>query len=230
VTVSSSIPDGAVLTKALTWEAKVDAGSDTVSKVEFSIDGKMLWTETDEPYIFDEDGQVLPPWLLGNGAHVLSVKAVTGGGIEATAAAHVTVRTDTTANEAVADTYSRTVTSEDGQRVKPYRTADKGAFGEIPPTGSWTLKILPEGMLEGYDPNEPANPFVQPYSVSGNRLTLYGPAVWKQADPSKPSLFCDPEKPSEYLWQRVGPTLALTSLQQACADRDMVVVGTWTPS
>src|SRR4051794_34804009 len=56
VTVTSSIPEGAVLTKALTWQATPNAGSDPVTKVEFSIDGKVRWTEMEEPYVFDEDG------------------------------------------------------------------------------------------------------------------------------------------------------------------------------
>jgi hypothetical protein len=97
--VSMSISDGAVLSQAVTWEAKPAAGdADPISKVEFSIDGKVRWTEENEPYVFDDDGQLLPPWLLGNGAHVLAVHAVALSGAEGTATAHVTVRTETTAN------------------------------------------------------------------------------------------------------------------------------------
>ena len=231
LTVTMSIQDGAVLTKAVTWEAKPAASnSDPISNVDFSIDGKVRWTEQNEPYVFDDDGEVLPPWLLGNGAHVLSVHAVALSGAEGTATAHVTVRTETTANEALTGTYKRTVTADDQQRVMDYRTPDKGAFGEITATGQWTLKILPEGRLEARLVSEPNNVFVLPFTVAGNRMTLYGPAVWLEPNPAKPDKFCEPEQPSEYLWQRTGPTLKISSLQQVCADRDIVFVGTWTPA
>jgi hypothetical protein len=226
-----TIADGAVLSQAVTWEAKpAMSDSDPISKVEFSIDGKVRWTEENEPYVFDDDGQVLAPWLLGNGTHVLSVHAVALSGAEGTATAHVTVRADTTANAALTGSYHRTVTAEDQKRVMSYRTADKGAFGEVSATGEWTIKILPDGRIEGRIVTEPDSLFVTPFTVKGNRLTLYGTAVWLEPNPAKPDKFCEPEGPSEYLWQRKGATVKISSLQQVCADRDIVFVGTWTPA
>jgi hypothetical protein len=231
LTVSMSIQDGAVLANAVTWEAKPTASdTDPISKVEFSIDGKVRWTEENEPYVFNDDGEVLPPWLLGNGAHVLAVHAVALSGAEGSATAHVTVRAETTANEALTGTYHRTVTADDQQRVMGYRTEDKGAFGDVSPPGEWTIKILPEGRIEGRIVTEPDSLFVVPFTVKGNRLTLYGSAVWLEPDPTKPDKFCEPERPSEYLWQRKGATVKISSLQQVCADRDIVFVGTWTPA
>jgi hypothetical protein len=224
-----SIQEGAVLSQAVTWEAKPTvSGTDPISKVEFSVDGKVRWTEENEPYVFDDDGQVLAPWLLGNGAHVLAVRAVALSGAEGTATAHVTVRAETTANKALTGSFHRTVTADDQKRAMPYRTPDKGAFGEVSTTGEWTMKILPDGRIEGRAVTEPDSLWVLPFTVKGNRMTVYGPAVWLEPDPSKPDKFCEPERPSEYLWQRTGRTLKITSLQQVCADRDIVLVGTWT--
>jgi hypothetical protein len=227
--VTSTIKDGAVLSAALPWQASVEAGAaDSVSRVEFVVDGKVRWTERSEPYVFDDDGQLLTPWLLGNGAHVLSVRAVAGSGADGVATARVTVRASTAANAQLAGTYHRQVTSADGQRVAAYRTPDKGAFGDVPPLGDWTIKVLVGGRIEGHDPIEPTVPFEEPFTVSGNRLRLYGPAVWMQPDPSEPDLFCEPEQPSDYVWRLSGTTLTISAVQKACADRDMVMVGSWT--
>jgi hypothetical protein len=194
--------------------------------VEFSIDGKLRWTEKNEPYVFDDDGQLLPPWLLGNGRHVLAVHAVASSGAEGTATAHVTVRTNTSQDAALAGSYRRQVTAADLQRTTVYRTAALGAFGERPPVGTYTLQVTANGRLQGSYPVP--DPFVEPFTVSGDKLRMYGAAVWAQPDPSKPNLFCEPEQPSDYTWRRTATTLVLTPVQHVCADRDTVMVGTWT--
>jgi hypothetical protein len=58
-------------------------------------------------------------------------------------------------------------------------------------------------------------------------VTLYGPAVWRQSDPENPSKFCEPERPGLYTWSLSGPMLTIKTKQKVCADRDIVMVGTW---
>jgi hypothetical protein len=225
--VTSTIADGATLSAAVPWEATVQTGAtDAVSRVEFSIDGKVRWTEKNEPYFFDDDSQLLPPWALGNGAHLLTVHALATSGAEGTATSHVTVRTDTSPDAALAGSYRRKVTAADVQRTTPYRTAALGAFGELPPVGTYTLHVTANGLLEGSYPVP--DPFVEPFTVTGKTLRMYGAAVWAQPDPSKPNLFCEPEQPSDYTWHRTATTLVLTPVQHVCADRDTVLAGTWT--
>src|SRR4051812_42404281 len=229
--VSSSISDGATLTRAVTWRVGVQpAGDDVAEEVEFLVDGKKTWVERESPYVFNDDGQVLAPWLLGNGPHTLVARVKTGGGAT-DSTAHVTVHTSLAANKQITGTYHRVVTKADVKRVQPYRIPSKGAFGEIPPLGRWTLRIKPNGEIVGVDPkNGTASPFIEPYSLDGSKLTLYGPAVWRQPNPDEPNLFCDPEKRSDYVWHRSGPSLAITNVQKTCADRDIVFVGTWIRS
>lgn len=227
--VTSAIADGAVLSAALPWQASVKADmADSVSRVEFVVDGNVRWTEKSEPYVFDDDGELLTPWLLGNGTHVLSVRAVAGSGAEGVTTARVTVRANTSANAQIEGNYRRTVTSADAQRVATYRTADKGAFGDVPPVGEWTINVLASGRIEGHDPIDPTVLFEEPFTVSGNQLRLYGPAVWVQPDTTEPDLFCEPEQPSDYIWRLSGRTLTISAVQKACADRDMVIAGNWT--
>jgi hypothetical protein len=225
-----SIADHARLMHAEPWEVTVTTSDDdAVQEVDFLVDGRKEWVETQPPYFFDDDHQLLTPWLLGDGKHVLVARAVTLTGASADAAAHVTVRTDTSENEIIAGTYHRRVEPADQRRVQPYRVPSKGAFGNVSPTGTWTLRIRANGEIVGVDPSgDTTVPFVEPYTLTASTLRLYGPAVWRQPDPSSPSLFCEPEKPSDYTWSMAGDSLTIKNVQKVCADRDIVFVGTWT--
>jgi hypothetical protein len=226
-----TIADHSKLTGAVPWQVKVtSADGDAVAEVDFLIDGKKQWEEHNAPYFFDDDDQVLPPWLLGGGAHELTAHVVTVSGATTDVNANVDVRTDLSKNQLVAGTYHRTVTKADQKRVNSYRTPDKGAFGEVAPTGRWTLQIKPNGEILGHDPfgDDVSIPFVEPFTLAGSTMRLYGPAIWRQPDPSTPSLFCEPEKASDYAWTRSGSSLTIRNKQKVCADRDIVFVGTWT--
>jgi hypothetical protein len=225
-----TIADHARLTTAVPWEVEVTlAADDSVAEVDFLIDGTKKWVEQNSPYFFNDDHQVLAPWLLGQGAHQLTAHVVTAGGKTADVTANVDVRANTSRNKLIAGTYHRTVTQGDLQRVLPYRTPDKGAFGEASPTGRWTLQIKPDGEILGRDPIEPEGiPFIEPYTLTGSTMRLYGAADWRQKDPSDRSLFCEPERASDYTWSLSGSSLTIRSTQKVCADRDTVFVGTWT--
>ena len=183
-TVTMTIADHARLTRAVPWQVTISAADATVREVDFLIDGRQTWVEQEPPYSFDDDGQLLTPWLLGNGRHILTARAVMGTGATADATAHVVVGTHVAGNTEVAGTYRRTVTRSDQQRAEPYRVPSKGAFGNESPTGTWTIHIRPNGEIVGVDPaGDTANPFIEPFTLSGSTMRLYGPALWRQPDP-----------------------------------------------
>ena len=222
--VSSSITDGTTLDHAVSWMA-TPKGAQFVTSVEFLIDNQVKWREKRAPYYFDDDHGVLPPWLLGAGAHQLAVRATASDGRTATATAAIKVAPTPPGNNAVAGTYERMVTDADVARVAPYRNNRHGAFGNIPPTGRWTLKISADGLVRLVDPDGGTS--YEPYTVKDNTLTLYGPAVWLQPNPDEPFLFCEPEARSDYRWTTDASTLAIDSLDKYCADRDQVFAGQW---
>jgi hypothetical protein len=227
-----SIAEHSTLTHAVPWQVKVTpVGTDVVQEVDFLIDGKKRWVEQVPPYVFDDDHQLLAPWVLGNGPHTLTAHVLTIDGATADETAHVRVRADLKQDRAIAGTYSRVVTKADQRRTQSYRVASKGAFGDISDTGRWTLHINPNGeIVVNFPGGAAADTFVEPYLLAGSRVTVYGPAVWRQPDPTHPNLFCEPERPGEYTWKLSGAVLTITTDQKVCADRDIVFVGTWTRS
>jgi len=227
--VTMTITDGARLTRAVPWQVTVQpVATDVVREVDFLIDGTQRWVEREAPYFFDDDEQVLPPWLLGAGSHVLAAHVVTTGGATTDVTAHVDVRVGKKPAGMIAGSYHRVVTKGDQRRVASYRIESKGAFGDVSPTGRWRIDIKPEGEIVGVDPSgDTTAPFVEPFTLSGSELTLYGPALWRQPDPENPSLFCQPERPGRYTWSLSGSMLTIKTDQEVCADRDIVMVGTW---
>jgi hypothetical protein len=222
--VQSSITDGQTLSGAVKWMATIP-GTQNATSVEFLVDDQVKWREKNAPYYFDDDHGVLPPWLLGEGPHRLAVRATASDGRTATATAAVKVAATSPDNSAVAGTYDRMVTDADVARVAAYRNQRHGAFGSVPPTGKWTLKISPQGLVRVVDPDGGTS--YEPYTAQKQSLTLYGPAVWLQPNPNEPFLFCDPEARSDYQWTTDASTLVITSTDKLCADRDQIFEGHW---
>jgi hypothetical protein len=86
--VSESVVGGSTLSGSVSWTAST---SDAPTKVDFSIDGVLKWTEIQAPYVYNGDGNTLDTKTLSNGGHTLSVKASYPDGTTASASASVTV-------------------------------------------------------------------------------------------------------------------------------------------
>lgn len=227
--VTSSIATGSVLEQPVQWTAAVSSVHGVVAHVDFVIDGTVRWREQQEPYQFNDDGRVFAPWPLGAGSHQLAVRVVDPNGRPiGSAVAAVTVKPSAHSGPPVG-TYRRTVTTADQTRSQPYRDAEHGASGEVTPTGPWSLQVQADGVVVLDQVPHPAqfDPLFEPFTGSGHRFTLYGPAQWLQPHPDRDNNFCDPEAASTYSWSLSGTALTITQLQKACADRDTVVVGTW---
>jgi hypothetical protein len=86
--VSESVVGGSTLSGSVSWTAST---SDAPTKVDFSIDGVLKWSEIQAPYVYNGDGNTLDTKTLSNGGHALSVKASYPDGTTASASASVTV-------------------------------------------------------------------------------------------------------------------------------------------
>jgi hypothetical protein len=227
VTVVSSIAEGDDLVGPVVWKATVTlAGVVQVRRVEFVVDEKVRWTQKSAPpYLFSGDGQ-LEPWVLGPGEHELVVRVVPNPGSAVEAVSHVTVPEAPSGSAAVAGTYRRQVTLADRSPVMEYRTEALGASGGIPHPGRYGLELTPQGRLTFVFPD--GFRAEHTYTVTGDRLRAYGPAFWLSPPKPPPFEFCLHERAGDYTWELRGKQLVVVVVDRVCADRDVVLLGTWT--
>jgi hypothetical protein len=221
LSVTSSIADGSSLAEPVAWTA-TPSSLDGIEHVDFLVDGVVKWTENKTPYFFNDDYNLLHPWLLGLGAHVLTVQAVTQSGAQANSTAHVTVTAGPQVPAALAGTFTRSVTPEDIARTQAYRTG-----GHVPP-GMWTARFQPTGLIVFDDPNGSGGDEALRATPTG-ALALGGPVNWLETKDRRGG-FCEPEVPGLYHWSVTGRTLTITGDDKKCADRDAVFIGNWTQS
>jgi large repetitive protein len=89
-TVTSSIADGATISGSMVWTGT--PSGDTVSKVEFMVDGTTKWTDQVAPYQFGGDpAGRFDTTALKNGQHMLRVTAYGTGGTSVAALSSVTI-------------------------------------------------------------------------------------------------------------------------------------------
>jgi len=219
LTVTSSIPDGAQLSAApLHWSATVAgvASGDSVTRVEFLIDGQLRWTEQRAPYYFQGDddhgyAEFLYPATLGRGNHTVAVRAVTKSGQQATSSATITVTADPPPVPAPV-------------RGKWHRKLS------VILKGTWHITFAPNGIVHVVDPTRLGLGLMFVAQKSGG-LTLGRP----QDNPSLPSKedggFCPHQSDQPYHWKISGKSLTITTKSRepgGCADRRRLFAGVWT--
>jgi hypothetical protein len=222
--VTSSIIDGASLSEPIAWTATASAA---LNHVDFLVDGAVKWTEYKTPYFFNDDGNLLHPWLLGAGPHLLTALAVATSGAQASSSAHVTVTAGPQVPAALAGTFTRSVTAPDYARTASYRTQEDINIGQAP-DGTWIVHFQPNGLILFDDPKGSGGSEALSATPAGT-LTMGGPANWL-VPKDRWGSFCVKEAPGPYHWSIAGRTLTITGDEKKCADRDSVFIGTWSQS
>lgn len=93
--VSSSIPDGAQLSRPLRWTVRVTGVPPSdVRSLRFLIDGKVADVDRQVPYEYAGRGHLLIPGVLGRGSHTFAVDARLRGGRRLTGASTATSLTE----------------------------------------------------------------------------------------------------------------------------------------
>ena len=213
VTVTSSVADGP-LTRPVEWIAQVAGPTDMViDHVDFLLDGKVAWTEHNVPYTFNDDGQLLLPWVLTPGPHQLAVNVVTASGVVASAQAEVTTDRPPVPAALLDRKFVRTVpASESG------------------PAGDWHLRFGADGVIIVDDPwgTGVSEGF---HAAPDGTLSLFGPANWIEPADHE-GYFCGPDGVVGMHWKAKGSVLTLSSTDHPdpCPGRASVFAGTWTVS
>jgi hypothetical protein len=80
---------GQTVSGSIAWQVWVSGG--TATRVDFSVDGSVKWSQTSSPYVYGGPGGVLDTTQLSNGTHTLSATAYGTRGSKATTSVSVTV-------------------------------------------------------------------------------------------------------------------------------------------
>jgi hypothetical protein len=228
--VLSSVTDGATLVDAVQWSAH-PVGLDShqmVDRLDFLVDGRVLWSSYQAPYIFGLDdgapaGKRLFPWILGAGEHRLAIRATVSGGRVVTSSVRVSVRVIAPVPRPLVGTFARTVTAADIARTR--RMRHEPADQVLPP-GTWRLHIGPDGLIRFDDPQGSGGNEAFTATASGG-LTLHGPANWLNP-PDRQGSFCGVEPDGSWRWIAHGRRLTLIARHDGCADRNSLFAGAWT--
>jgi hypothetical protein len=218
--VTSSIADGSHLAEPVAWTAEPTGGK--VDHVDFVIDGTVRWTESKAPYVFNDDGNLLHPYLLGKGPHDLTVDAVTVRGAHVGSTSHVTVTMGPQVAAPLAGTFTRSVVAADVARTQDYRHYAPSTL----PTGAWEAVFEPKGVIAFYDPT--GSGIDEALRALGDgTLHIDGVVNWPESK-GRQGEMCIAEKPGLFRWSISGNALTITGDPRTCADRDSVLVGKWT--
>jgi hypothetical protein len=219
--VTSSIPDGAHLEAARPWSASVAPATD-VASVDFLVDGAVKWTEKNPPYFFNDDNYLLPPWLLGPGAHALKIVATTSSGATASVTSHITIAAAPRVPGPLLGTFQRTLTQADLDRTSSAPGYDAANH---PPTGSWTISFASNYLIALGDPSNPVGENEPFQANAAGDLTLAGPANWLTPADLRGGL-CEPSPVDRYHWSVSGNVLTITGGTN-CPNRKALFGGEW---
>lgn len=222
LSVTSSIADGAHLDAAVSWSARL-VSANAVTAVDFLVDGKVKWTEHNAPYYFNDDKNLLPPWLLGAGAHTLTVRATDSSGATASATSHITVAPVPKVPTALLATFRRDLTQADLKGTSSLPGYDPN---NQPPTGEWTIRFENDYLIALGDPSNPVGENETFKATAAGDLTLAGPANWLTPPDLRGGL-CEPAPLDHYHWIVTGNVLTISGGTN-CPNRKALFDGKWT--
>jgi hypothetical protein len=123
---------------------------------------------------------------------------------------------------ALSGTFTRSVVAADVARTQDYRHYARSTL----PTGAWEAVFESKGVIGFYDPT--GSGLDEAFRALGDgTLHVDGVVQWRQNN-ERQGNFCIAERPGLFHWSISGNTLTIAGDPRTCADRDSVLVGTWT--
>jgi hypothetical protein len=221
LTVTSTLDGHTVLPPRIHWQAFSSAPAARISRVDFLIDGKLGWEETNPPYFYGRDGNWLVTSFLRPGEHTFAVRAITTDGHMAIKRVKASVTAPAAPPAALAGAWTRVVTPAD---------VNKTTSSEPPPSGRWRLQIGPTGW-QLHDPEGGGQLFDVGLEPGGN-LQMRPTIEYPPYPNSNMGGFCADTDPLwTWMYSVAGHGKAVTLRpvgHDPCGDRVAILAGTWT--
>jgi hypothetical protein len=216
-TVRSTLAGKKVLPHRIGWLGVPNLPASQIREVEFSIDGRLRWSEGRPPYTYGNDGNYLVTSWLSPGVHRFTVEAASTDGRRATITTRARVVRSPSPPRPLSGRWTRVLTKAD---VAGAIDSAPGRWGLTVDAAGWRLRdpgthgafvdvaYLGAGLLE---------------ARGGIYTTLPGPGL-------EGNVWCDsPFEPVRYRWAVEGDTLTLTLAgTKRCDGQSQVWAGDWT--
>lgn len=224
--LTSSLDGQTALPLRTQWIASPEPADAVVAKVDFLIDGKLIWIEDRTPYVFGRDGGYLITTWLTPGPHTFTARATAVAGGSVTDTVTAAVRAAPLRPASLQGVWTRTVTEEDIAKYSDGST----------PAGQWELVTDQIGAWY-LDPNDSGA--VEQYDVQGDTIHIYAPiqmvplqthpGISRYGHHGFDGWVCDASGPfGSYHWSVSGGKLTLTVINEGCPNRRAILEGTWT--
>jgi hypothetical protein len=220
--VTSSIVDGATLAAPTRWSAEpVGPPPGGLDRIEFLIDGKLLWVERHAPFVFNNDGNYLYPYVFARGAHQLIARAVSASG----------ERVTTTANVQMTQTppkIPRALQATWRHRVSQAVIDRNRAPGDPPlPGGVLRLKFGGNGLALATPPKPVPGGYYAFSATARGVLDLGGPVNWLTAQSSYDGICHGDQTLGRYRWKIRHGALMLKVVNDPCRLRAASLARRW---
>jgi hypothetical protein len=223
--LTSSLDGQTALPLRTQWIATPEPTGANVAKVDFLIDGKLIWIEDRAPYVFGRDGGYLITTWLAPGPHTFTAKATDDAGGSVIDTVTATVHAAPQPPASLRGMWTRTVTDQDLAKTDGSTPAGQWelVFDQI---GAWYLDPQGSGGVEQYD-------------VPGDTINIYAPiqmvplethpGISRYGHHGFDGWVCDASGPfGSYHWSVSGGKLTLTVNTEGCPNRRAILEGTWT--
>jgi hypothetical protein len=221
--LTSSIADGATLAAPVRWSAEpVGTPPGGLDRIEFLVDGKLLWVERHAPFDFNNDNNYLYPYLFARGPHELIARGVSTTGEQVTATAHVQMTQAPPKIPRALQASWRHLVSQ--------AVIDRGSSPGDPPLGGGVYRV--RLGADGREFASPPKPVVGGYyafsATADGVLDLGGPVNWFTAQSSYEGICHGDQTLGIYRWKIAHRALTLKVVKDPCRQRAAVMAGRWT--
>jgi hypothetical protein len=221
--LSSTIVDGATLAAPVRWSAEpVGTPPGGLDRIEFLVDGKVLWVEHHAPYDFNNDANYLYPYVFARGPHQLVARGVSATGEQVTATANVRM---TQAPPKIPRALQATWKHRVSQAVIDHNSAP----GDPPvPGGVFREKFGANGLSLVTPPKPVIGGYYAFSATARGALDLGGPVNWLTAQSGYEGICHGDQTFARYRWKIAHRVLTLTVVRDPCRLRAAVLAGKWT--
>lgn len=242
--IASTLDGKTVLPHRIHWLGLPTLPSSQIEKVEFLIDGKVVWIEHGKPYVYSDNHESHVGYLvtsfLSPGIHRFTVRALSTTGATATDTVTARVLPPPVVPAPLAGTWQRTIPDTS---AAPKAGSPGNPTSTLTPSGKYAITFEPRWIHDVFpcdtspcrfnDKTGGGGEFVSDWTPGAKTFQVRGPVTFRVpvGNYRLGGWWCWMDGPdATYTWSITGDTLTLTPVggHDACGVRGFIWAGEWT--